>query len=95
MTMTDNRTATMAGRLRTARLFAGLEQIDLAQELGVSRGSIHNWESGKATLSATALIRWAELTRVSLDWIAYGRKTAPSEDGAGSVRPEGFEPPAY
>ena len=94
MTMTENRTSTLGGRLRAARLFAGVEQIDLASELGVSRSSIHNWETDKANLPASAMIRWAEVTRISLDWLAWGTKKAPSEDGA-AVRPEGFEPPTY
>ena len=95
MTITDaSRTTTLAGRLRSARLFAGVEQLDLASELHVSRQTISSWETGRNDIPAEKLIRWAELTRVSLLWIAYGTKKAPSEDGA-DVRPEGFEPPTY
>ena len=86
----------MYGRLRAARVFAGLEQTEMAAELGVSRGSVGNWETGKNEMPARAMIRWAEMTRVSLDWIAWGTQKAPLESGAsGIVRPEGFEPPAY
>jgi transcriptional regulator with XRE-family HTH domain len=96
MTMTQSRTETMGGRLRAARLFAGIEQAQLAAEIGCARGSISNWEGDRNDISAKALIKWAELTRVSLDWLAWGTQKAPSEDGAsGSVRPEGFEPPTY
>jgi hypothetical protein len=52
------------------------------------------WENERAGIPAVAMIRWAELCRVSLNWIAWGTKKAPSEDGA-DVRPEGFEPPTY
>jgi transcriptional regulator with XRE-family HTH domain len=85
----------MGGRLRAARIFAGIEQVELAATIGVSRGSISNWENDRNDISAAAMIRWAELTRVSLDWLAWGTKKAPSEDGAEAVRPEGFEPPTY
>ena len=84
----------MAGRLRSARLIAGLEQKDMAEALGVSRPTISTWENDKFDIPATKLVRWSELTRVSLEWIAWGTKKAPSEDGA-DVRPEGFEPPTY
>lgn len=63
---------------------AGLDQSQIAELLGFTRTSVSNWERGKASIPATAMIRWAEVTRISLDWIAWG-----------TVRPEGFEPPAY
>ena len=94
MTMTDRRIETLAGRLRSARLFAGLEQKDVAEALHVGRPTVSMWENGKNDIPASKLIALAELTRVSLDWIAWGTKKAPSEDGA-VVRPEGFEPPTY
>ena len=84
MTLTVTQTTTLGGRLRTARLFAGIEQTDLADTLGVSRGTISNYERGVSTLPALVMIQWADITRVALGWIAYGL-----------VRPEGFEPPTY
>ena len=84
MTLTVTQTSTLGGRLRTARLFAGIEQTDMADTLGVSRGSVSNYERGASTLPALVMIQWAGITRVALDWIAYG-----------DVRPEGFEPPTY
>jgi transcriptional regulator with XRE-family HTH domain len=82
---TDTRTATLAARLRAARIFAGLDQTDLANDLGVARQTLSNWERDVATVPAVAMIRWAELTRVSVEWLAFGA----------GVRPEGFEPPTY
>ena len=94
MTLMDRRIETLAGRLRSARLFAGLEQKDIADAVGVSRPTVSMWENGKNDIPASKLIAYAELTRVSLNWIAWGTQKAPSEDGA-AVRPEGFEPPTY
>lgn len=84
MTITDSRTQTLQGRLKAARVLAGMEQADMAAELGVSRQTISNWEVGRNEIPATAMIRWAELTRISIAWLGFG-----------TVRPEGFEPPAY
>ena len=77
------RTSTLGGRLRAARLFAGIDQTELAAELGVSRQTISNWETGRNELPASAMIRWAETCKVSLDWMGFGN----------SLRPEAFEPP--
>lgn len=82
---TDTRTATLAARLRAARVFAGLDQTALANELGVARQTLSNWERDVATVPAIAMIRWAEVTRVSVEWLSFGA----------GVRPEGFEPPTY
>jgi DNA-binding XRE family transcriptional regulator len=82
-TITDPR-QTLQGRLRAARIFASIEQADMAQQLGVARQTVSAWENGRTDMPATMLIRWSETTRISLDWIAWG-----------TVRPEGFEPPAY
>ena len=82
--MLDNRTWTLADRLRKSRQMAGLEQADVAELLGVSRNTISNYETGKSEPTATTFVLWAEATRASLDWLALG-----------IVRPEGFEPPAY
>ncbi|WP_086462106.1 helix-turn-helix transcriptional regulator [Agreia sp. VKM Ac-1783] len=98
MTITESRT-TIHGRLRAARLMAGLEQGDLADALGVSRGSVSNYETGKSEPVASVFVNWARLTEVSLDWLAGGlNKKAPDsvESGAdGVVRPKGFEPLAF
>jgi transcriptional regulator with XRE-family HTH domain len=98
MTIADSRTTTLAGRMRAARLFAGIEQIDLAKALGCSRTSISNWENGKTEIPARVMIHWAELTEVSVDYLAWGNRKAPDsvESGAsGVVRPKGFEPLAF
>ena len=84
MTMLDNRTWTLAKRLKNARLLAGLEQAELAKLIGASRNSISNYENGHTEPSVTTFVLWAEATSASLEWLAEG-----------VVRPEGFEPPTY
>jgi transcriptional regulator with XRE-family HTH domain len=84
MTMLDNRTWTLAERLKKARQLAGMEQAQLAEAVGVSRVSISNYELGKTEPTVTTFVLWAEATGATLEWLAEG-----------VVRPEGFEPPTY
>jgi len=41
-------------RIRMARQYAKLSQLELALELGVSRGAVGNWESANGAQPATA-----------------------------------------
>ena len=71
-------------RLRIAREFAGLEQEELAQKMGVSRNTITNYEKGKVAPRKIVLNAWAWHCGVSLDWINTGRPGAPSPPGGGA-----------
>lgn len=58
-----------AGRLRAARLRCGLQQIDLAAQLGVAKSLPGQWERGQRTPSVDVLKRLARLLGVSADWL--------------------------
>ena len=79
MTMTDNPTWTLAERLRRARLLAGLEQRELAEQLGVNRATISLWENGHTEPSASNFVRWAIATGQPLEWLADGVKYTPRD----------------
>ncbi|TQM25101.1 helix-turn-helix transcriptional regulator [Microbacterium kyungheense] len=70
--MLDNPAWTLVDRLKKSRLLAGLEQSDLADACGVSRNTISNWETGRSEPSASAFVRWARTTGVTLEWLAEG-----------------------
>ncbi|CAG5161142.1 Repressor protein C2 [Streptococcus pneumoniae] len=57
----------------TERLKKGLTQQQIADEIGVNRGSYSNWEKGKREPSFENLIKLADLLEVSLDWL-FGRE---------------------
>ena len=70
----------------------------MAELLGVSRNTIGNWERGVTDPPLSAVIKWAQITGRSLDWIAFGDEDENSPTGKGggsSVRPKGFEPLAF
>lgn len=63
----------LATRIRTARRKSGLSQKAIAEQLGVSRGAVANWEdTGNGRPSRTNLGRIAIITGVAIDWLARG-----------------------
>lgn len=60
---------TTADKLRKARESAGLEQTELAREIGVSKNTISNYERGAVAPRRPVLVAWALATGVSLDWL--------------------------
>lgn len=71
---------TIHDRLRKARETTGLDQATFASELGVSRNTVSNYETGgidhprKIVLGA-----WAMRTGVPLEWLQTGEN--PQQDG--------------
>lgn len=61
---------TLGGRMRLARLQAGLEQAELAERVGVARATAGSWERDRTEPSVTAAKRWALATGVSFGWLA-------------------------
>lgn len=68
-------------RLLIAREYAGLEQIELAELIGVSRNTIGNMEKGKGKPRQITLNAWALATGVPVKWIVNGESPSPSDDG--------------
>ena len=84
-TQTDVRPLSLATRLKVARVGAGLDQKDLAQTLGVSRGTISNWERGASEPPLGLAVALAQATGVTLDWLAEGiNEKAPADETAGA-----------
>lgn len=97
MTLIDNPAWTLVDRLKKSRILADLDQTQIANALGIARNTVSNWETGRSEPSASAFVRWARVTGVSLEWLAEGiaeTTTAPAEARAveGGVRPKGLEP---
>jgi len=80
-------------RLRGARLRAGLNQVELAEKLGVSKGAVGNWESGQNPPGDARLRKIAEILSTSADYL----KGLVPEDASTVLRegpPAGSLPPA-
>ena len=85
---------TLGDRLRKAREMTGLEATQFADEIGVHRQSIANYEKGKTRPRRIVLQAWAVRTGVSLEWLQTGVNPRPDEPDRGldQVRHQGLEP---
>lgn len=64
----------MSDRVRRARVGAGLSQAQLAEETGVKRSAVAQWErEGGTCPSVPHLSQIAVVTRVGFEWLATGR----------------------
>lgn len=61
------------------RYKAGLTQDELAQKLGISKGSVAMWETNKRTPSTGILVRLADLFGVTTDYL-LGRSENPAPE---------------
>ncbi len=62
---------TLGDRLRKAREHAGFEQGELAARIGVSRGTVSNYELGHGQRAPKLIVlrAWADECRVPLGWL--------------------------
>ncbi len=73
---------TMSDRIRGARTSAGLSQTQLANETGVKRSAVSQWERREGTHpSVEHLARIAVVTQVRFEWLATGRGCGKADGG--------------
>jgi transcriptional regulator with XRE-family HTH domain len=63
---------TVGDRLRKARELTGLDQGAFAEEIGVSRGTVSNYESGATRPKKVVLLAWSMRTAVPRLWLELG-----------------------
>ena len=61
-------------RIRLARQDRGWTQDQLAHAVGVSRSAVAQWETGRAGQLTGNLARIAEVLRVGIEHLTYGRE---------------------
>lgn len=62
-------------KLRTARTKAGLTQEQVAEQLGVSRQTVSNWENNRTYPDIVSVVRLSSLCDLSLDTLLKEEKT--------------------
>lgn len=71
-------------RLRIAREYAGLEQDELAERIGVSRNTVGNAEKGRVTPRKITINAWGLACGVPVSWIEGNSKRPKNgPDGGG------------
>jgi len=63
-------------KIKEARLAAKLTQEQVADELGVSRQTISNWENGKTYPDIVRIIKMSDLYSISLDHLLKEKETS-------------------
>lgn len=81
---------TLREKLIVSRNKAGLSQMELANQLGVSRQAVSRWESGDTTPSVDKLKTLARIYGVSLDWLYSDTADREPPEAA---KPEADRPP--
>lgn len=75
---------TMQDRLRKAREIAEIDQIALAEDMGVSRQTVSNYERGLVKPRRIVLKAWALRTGAPMEWLQTGRwPVAPQPPSSG------------
>lgn len=70
MSDAQERKRIIASRLREARSIAGLKQGQVARLLGMHRPTISAIEAANRNVSATEIVRFAEIYDVSVSWLS-------------------------
>lgn len=76
----------VAGRLKAARIQAGLSQGQVAKLLNFQRPTISEIEAGRRKVSSEELVRFAEIYDVSISWLAAGNAAVESPNVALAAR---------
>lgn len=79
-------------RLEVARRRIGLSQAAMADELGMERSTIGDFERDVRPPKRGTMIAWARLTGVQLHWLETGEAATPEGGGLRVVRHQGLEP---
>jgi len=67
----------IGSKLKEARTKTEFTQEQVAEEIGVSRQTISNWENGKYYPDIVSVIRLSDLYDVSLDYLLKGKEDTP------------------
>lgn len=84
---------TVGDRLWKAREMTGKDQTTFAAELGISRGSVSNYERSATAPKPIVLREWSRLTGVPLEWLAFGEVPGPTGPGEPAEVPDGDTSP--
>lgn len=68
----------LSERIKETRIKRGLQQDEIAESIGITRGAYSTYETGKASPPPERLSQLADVLKVSVDYL-LGRTDAPYE----------------
>ena len=86
---------TLRTRLRDAREWRGLEQADIANELGIGRSTVSNYERGITKPGKLIINAWAVVTEVDVEWLKTGVDPEETDPDNGSRLGESDPRPSH
>lgn len=75
-----------ADRLKSRMRELGLSAVELATQVGVSKGAITHWTNGTNQANGKRLLRLAEVLRCDANWLASGHGSADTKSEAGNIQ---------
>lgn len=71
---------TLGDRLRKAREHAGMDQLELANRIGISRNTVSNYELGNGTRPPKVVVlrAWANECGVPYEWVVDNFRPTPA-----------------
>ena len=69
----------MAITLKAARVNAGMTQTEAAEQLGVTKNTLSNWEGGKSAPTAPQIKRLVALYRVAFEELTFSDPASDDE----------------
>lgn len=64
----------MGERIRAARVYASLSQVELAEILGVHQSTLWRWEAGRTVPDSSQLLALSKALGRSVGWILTGER---------------------
>lgn len=74
-----------ADRLKSRMRELELSAVELAAQVGVSKGAITHWTNGTNQANGKRLLRLAEVLRCDASWLASGQGSAGAKPEAGNI----------
>jgi len=85
--MTRLQTAQVAGRMRDARIEAGLSQEDMAELLGTHKRTVENIENNRLAKGPYQYVNaWSDITNWPVRQLLHGDVTQPDEGALAELR---------
>lgn len=58
-----------------SRIRAGIRREEMVEHMGISAGTLGKWERDETEPKLSQTVRWASITHVPIEWVAYGHRS--------------------
>jgi transcriptional regulator with XRE-family HTH domain len=84
---------TMGERIRALRIARGLSQQELADQLGITKGAVMHWETGRTkNIKNETMLALVQILGTDQEFLIFGPDRMPKQDGRKRPRPGEADP---